>query len=117
METIRLFEAGEIVVADFPGITGVKRRPAVVLSSGVFHDTHHDIILGLLTSQTRPMVGPTDYPLVDWREAGLKLPSVFRAFIFTVQATAIHARIGHLSERDWMTVKARIRIALAVWSS
>ena len=30
-------KAGDVVVADFPGITGVKRRPAVVVSTDAYH--------------------------------------------------------------------------------
>jgi mRNA interferase MazF len=30
-------DAGDVVTVDFPGVTGVKRRPAVVLSSSDYH--------------------------------------------------------------------------------
>jgi mRNA interferase MazF len=29
--------AGDVIVVDFPGVTGIKRRPAVVLSSELYH--------------------------------------------------------------------------------
>ncbi|MCP4691529.1 MAG: type II toxin-antitoxin system PemK/MazF family toxin [Desulfobacterales bacterium] len=41
-----------MVVIDFPGVTGVKRRPAVVVSSHAYHASHPDVIVGLITSQT-----------------------------------------------------------------
>jgi len=31
------FKPGDIVTVDFPGVTGIKRRPAVVLSSAAYH--------------------------------------------------------------------------------
>lgn len=38
---------GNIITVDFPGVTGVKRFPAVVLSSNEYHATRPDIIVGL----------------------------------------------------------------------
>ncbi|BAY85071.1 hypothetical protein NIES267_45690 [Calothrix parasitica NIES-267] len=31
-----MFDAGDVVTVDFPGVTGIKRRPALVLSSAVY---------------------------------------------------------------------------------
>jgi len=53
------YQPGDVVTVDFPGVTGVKRRPAVVLSSHEYHAIRPDIILGLITSQTKNL-GVTD---------------------------------------------------------
>ena len=66
------------MVIDFPGVTGVKRRPTVVVSSPRYHASRPDIVVGLITSQTTAL-GPTDYVLQDWAQAGLRVPSVFRS--------------------------------------
>jgi mRNA interferase MazF len=58
-----LFNPGDVVAIDFPGVTGVKRRPAVVLSSAVYHASRPDVVVGLITSQTTTALGPTDYVL------------------------------------------------------
>ena len=71
-----MFSAGDIVAVDFPGVTGVKRRPGVVLSSYVYHAARPDIIVGLITSQTSSALGPTDCALLDWAGAGLRLASL-----------------------------------------
>jgi mRNA interferase MazF len=47
------FNPGDIVTVDFPGVTGIKRRPAIVLSSNEYHAIRPDIIIGLITSQTK----------------------------------------------------------------
>lgn len=44
------FNSGDKVKVDFPGVTGVKRRPAVVLSSATYHATRPDVIVGLITT-------------------------------------------------------------------
>lgn len=106
--------AGDIVVTDFPGATGVKRRPAVVLSSNTYQATRPDVILGLVTSRTAAAIGPTDCPLEDWSAAGLRVPSAFRAFLVTLPARAVSAKIGGLSQRDWQAVCNCLDAALAI---
>lgn len=107
-----MFNPGDVVVIDFPGIQGIKRRPAVVISSTRYHAARPDIVVGLLTSQT-PALGPTDYLLQDWAEAGLRLSSVFRSFFATLPPAAHPELVGHLSGRDWQGVSACVSIALA----
>jgi mRNA interferase MazF len=104
--------AGDVVVADFPGVMGVKRRPAVVLSSDAYHSARPDVIIGLITSQTASAIGPTDCALLDWSAAGLRLPSAFRAFLVTLPRPSVSAKIGRLSDRDFDAVKQRLRTAL-----
>jgi mRNA interferase MazF len=108
-----LLKPGDVVVVDFPGVTGVKRRPAVVVSSDVYHSIRPDVILGLITSRVAGAIGPTDYALGDWATAGLRLPSLFRSFLVTVPRTAVHQVAGHLSDGDWLAVRARLGTALA----
>ena len=110
MTTMR---AGDVVTAELPGVTGLKRRPAVILSTGTYHSTRPDVILGLLTSQTAGSLHPSDYLLLDWQEAGLRKPSLFRTFLATLPATSVTV-VGHLSGRDWQAVQHCLRGALSV---
>ncbi|MGQ0543510.1 MAG: type II toxin-antitoxin system PemK/MazF family toxin [Blastocatellia bacterium] len=41
---------GSVVTVDFRGVTGVKRRPAVVVSSSSYHSERPDLILAVVTS-------------------------------------------------------------------
>ena len=108
-----MFKAGDVVVAEFPGVTGVKRRRCVVLSSDAYHAARPDVIVGLITSQTAAAIGPTDYPLQDRAAAGLRVPSAFRAFLATIPRSSMTvAPIGRLSEQDWQSVLARVKTAL-----
>jgi mRNA interferase MazF len=105
------FNPGDVVTGDFPGVTGVKRRPVVVLSSTTYHRNRPDFIVGLITTQTTNL-GSTDYTLQDWAFAGLRIASVFRSFILTLPPSANLILIGHLSERDWSAVRACVKVAL-----
>lgn len=105
------FNLGDVVTVDFPGVTGVKRRPAVVLSSETYHMSRPDVIVGLITSQTKGL-DVTDYVLQDWQAAGLRVASVFRSFIVTLPPSANLVVIGQLSERDWQGVRDCVKVAL-----
>jgi mRNA interferase MazF len=107
-----LFEAGDVVVANYPGVEGFKRRPAIVLSSEEYHRTRPDVILGLVTSQVAAAVAPSDCFLQDWRSAGLRKASAFRAFMITVPRDYVIFRAGRLSDNDWRHVRQRLQAAL-----
>ena len=95
-----MFNPGDVIVIDFPGVMGIKRRPAAILSSDLYHKSRPDLVAGLITSQAISL-GPTDYALQDWSQAGLKVPSIFRSFIATLPPSAHPVVIGHLTDRDW----------------
>lgn len=108
-----MVKPGDIVTVDFPGVLGIKRRPAAVISSDVYHLNRPDVVLGLLTTQSKAATGPTDYALQDWAIAGLHHPSVFRVFLATLPVTSVVV-IGHLSDRDWLEIQGRLHTALAI---
>ncbi len=105
-----LFNPGDVVVVNFPGVTGVKRRSAVVLSSSIYHKEHPDIVVGLITSQSIAL-SSTDCLIEDWKKVGLRLPSVFRSFFVTLPPSANPIFVGHLSDRDWKSVCSCVKLA------
>ncbi len=107
-----MMRPGDLVTVEFPGAQITKRRPAVVVSTTLYHSTRPDVILGLLTSQVSTAVGATDHLLMDWQEARLRRPSLFRAYLVTMPSTAVSS-IGHLSERDWQHVQRCLQAAVA----
>ena len=114
MGQVATLKAGDVVVADFPGITGVKRRPAVVVSTDAYHSHRPDVILGAITTNLAAAITPMDYTLNDWAAAGLHHPSVFRSFLVTLPQAQVLAAIGHLSDKDWVAVQGRLQRAIAI---
>jgi mRNA interferase MazF len=106
-------DQGDVVTADFVGATGIKRRPAVVLTSDLYHQHRPDIVLGVLTTQTDSAKTPLDYRLQDWSAAGLRQPSAFRAYFSMAEPASVKV-IGHLSERDWAEIQERLKLAFAI---
>ena len=107
-----MLSPGDIVAVDFPGVTGVKRRPAIVVSTDEYHRHRPDVILGIITSQVADAVTPMDYVLQDWAIAGLHRISAFRAFLETMPAASAKL-IGHCSTRDWQEIQACLARAVA----
>src|SRR5256885_16814796 len=100
----RMPKPGDVTILDFPGAMGTKRRPAVVVSTDVYHAHRPDLVVGLLTTNLAGAVTPTDYVLQDWAAAGLRSASAFRAYLVTARASDVRI-IGHLSDRDWQAVR------------
>ncbi len=98
----------------------MKRRPAIILSSDLYHLHRPDVILGVLTSNVVAANGPTDYILLDWQSANLRSPSAFRAY-FGMSLPANVRKIGELFEprleRGPRTRRSFVRIAAGAGAS
>lgn len=106
--------ASDIVLVNFQGARTLKRRPALIVSTQVYHRTRPDVVLAILTTQIQGADTPTDYVLKDWKHAGLRQPSAFRAYFGTYEQHLFSGSVGRLSDRDWKEVQVRLRLAIAV---
>lgn len=102
---------GTIVVVEFPGAMGIKRRPAVVISTTAYHSERPDVILAVVTSRIDRAKSKTDYILQDWADAELSKPSAVRMYIGTRESSQTTV-IGNLSETDWLEVQRCLRMSL-----
>ena len=106
---------GDVVLSYFRGAVMKKKRPAVVVSTDLYHAHHPDVILTLVTTQLADASTPTDYILQDWAAAGLHKPSAVRVYFDMALALEVDP-IGHLSDRDWQEVQARLRLGINLMS-
>ena len=104
---------GDLVVGVLVGAQETKVRPAVVIASPTYLAERPDAVVGILTTKLPRTPGTTDYVLQDWRSAGLRAESCFRAYVLTAHRSELSV-IGHLSARDWDAVRACVRAAFAV---
>ena len=102
-----------MVVGVLVGANETKVRPAVVIASAKYLAERPDVLVGILTTKLPKAPGTTDHILLDWRSAGLRAESCFRAYVLTAHRSELTV-IGHLSNRDWELVKARVRAAFAI---
>lgn len=104
---------GDVVPCVAPGAYG-KPRPAVVVQSNLFNDTHHSVTVCPLTSDLR------DAPLfrLDLAPAagnGLKKPSqVMIDKVVSLPGDRIRPAIGKLTDSQLAQVSAALRLWLAL---
>jgi mRNA interferase MazF len=104
---------GDVVIGVLAGAQATKVRPAVVISSATYLAERPDVLVGILTTRMPQPPGSTDHILLDWRTAGLRAESCFRAYVLTCHRSELNV-VGHLSERDWSAVRTCVRAAVAV---
>ncbi len=108
------YDPWSVVVVPFPFVDRrqAKRRPAVILSPVHFQADHGCSVLGMITDARNPR-WPSDVLLGDLPAAGLRLASVFRCKLFTLDARLILGWIGTLAEADRRAVRRSLREAVA----
>ena len=82
------YQRGDVISVRFPfsDASGDKDRPAAVLSTDPYHHDWDELLLIAITSIPPKRVRPTDYPLQDWKVAGLSQPSWVRSHLATVMS-------------------------------
>jgi mRNA interferase MazF len=110
MTSSTTYSPGSVVMVrvTFTRGTETKKRPAVILSVGGYHNSRADaVMMALSTQMSSTYFG--DYPLRDWQTAGLPKPTKARGVIQTIERSTIEQDIGSLSGRDLGQVQASVR--------
>lgn len=102
-----IYKAFDVVAVPFPFTDrdAIKRRPALVISNELFNQKHKQLVLAMITTATNT-AWPSDVPLTNWQEAGLKVACHFRMKLFTLDQNLVLKTIGHLSSQDVNSVQA-----------
>lgn len=109
------YEQGDVVLVRFvfSDETGAKRRPAVVLSAGEYHQERQEAIVAAITSNVKyQLVG--DHLVQGWQEAGLLFPSVATGIIRTIKQAMIDRQLGKMSLSDMQAVKDKMKQVLGL---
>ena len=113
------FKRGQVIVVNVPfsDRSGVKPRPALVVSPEGFHRNLPAVIACPVSSQSRyyRRPGPGDCPLREWRTVGLRHPSTVRiSKLLAVDKQIVKRILGRLSQRDLARVETGLREALGL---
>ncbi len=84
----------------FTDLTSRKVRPAVILGRN-----GDDLFLVPLSS----VLANTDFPLQEWRAAGINVPSGIKAQLATVEAGLVVKIVGRLAATDVQSLDERLR--------
>ena len=106
------YNLGDVVLVPFPFTdqTAIKRRPAVVVSSTLYHRQRHDFIFMPITSQitSRSIFG--EVVIVHWKEAGLPKPSVTKPILATIERGLVIRRLGKLHQEDIKSIQEALQM-------
>ena len=97
----------------FADESGMKLRPAVVLSSAAYHRSRQEVIVSAITSNLRRRLFG-DPVLADWKTAGLLFPSVATGILRTVKSTMIHRTLGALTKPNLDAIARQVRTSLGL---
>ena len=102
-------DSWDVVIVPFPFTekVGVKRRPALVLSTKTFNENGH-LVLSMITTQAHA-AWPGDTNISSLPAAGLHAPCIVRLKVFTLDNRLIIRRSGHLAETDRKNVTLSLR--------
>lgn len=109
------YSRGDVVLVAFifPDETGVKRRPAVIVSSEAYHQGRQEAIIAAITSRTdRVLVG--DHLITEWREAGLLFPSVATGIIRTIKQSMIARKLGVMPKAEMESIDGGLSAILGL---
>jgi len=107
------YSRGDVVLVSFvfADETGAKQRPAVIISSDIYHQQRQEAIISAITSRVdRILVG--DHVINHWREAGLLFPSVATGIIRTIKQSMLVRRLGRISPDDLKEIDKQLSLAL-----
>ncbi len=109
------YSRGDIVLVNFTFAdeSGVKRRPAIIVSSEAYNNGRDEAIIAAITSRTdRVLLG--DHLINDWQGAGLLFPSVVTGIIRTIKQSMIDRKLGSMTLPDMKTVDSKLRLILGL---
>lgn len=111
------YERGDVIVVNVPYTdgSGVKARPALVVSTREFHRRLPDIIICPISSQPRyyERPGRGDHPLQRWRRTRLRHRSTVRVSkLLSVDKRLIKSMLATVAAEDLGAVESLLREAL-----
>lgn len=89
----------------FTDLTSRKVRPAIVIGKNA---------VDLFPVPISSVIANTDFPLTEWRSAGLNAPSGVKAQLATVEEKLVVKIIGQISHNDASILNARLRNRLKI---
>jgi mRNA interferase MazF len=110
---------GEVIIVPFPftNQTGVKPRPAVVISGDEYNIFRPDLVLMPITSQLKAVASFAEVWIDEWKAANLLKPSAIKPQIATIEQTLVIKRLGHLQPMDVSQLRAAVKAILGYFTN
>ena len=104
------YKRGDMILVGFlfSDESGLKHRPAVVLSSQAYHRNRREVVVAAVTSNV-DRVSFGDHLLAGWKEAGLLFPSLVTGILRTIKSEMIHRKLGSIPHREMKSVDLNLQ--------
>jgi len=109
------YSRGDIVLVNFTFAddSGVKRRPAIIVSSEAYNNGQDEAIIAAITSRTDRVL-LDDHLINNWQGAGLLFPSVVTGIIRTIKQSMIDRKLGSMTLQDMNAADSKLRLILGL---
>ena len=109
------FNFGDVVLVPFPFTdqSGIKKRPAVIVSSHSYNSSRRDIVIMAITSQVRSPLGLGESMIVEWQFAGLVKASVIKPVFATIEQGLVQRAMGSFSAVDIKVLRTTLTVVFA----
>ncbi len=104
------YSFGDVVLVPFPFTdqSGIKKRPAVIVSSVQYQTQRRDLVIMAITSQIRPHPAFGEFTLAEWKRAGLITPSAVKPVLTTIEKRLVLKKLGQLQQADVRSLRASL---------
>ena len=119
MRSMISYKPGDVVLVPFPftNWSALKQRPALVISSARFNQTHADIIVCAITSKIPIDLTEFEYILseAELRTSGLPQLSLIKlGKIAAIDGRLVRKHLGRLPRKSYKVVLSKIHKILSV---
>ncbi len=110
MPSTTVYNFGELYLAPFPFTdqSGVKKRPAVIVSSTFYNQLRPDIVLMAVSGHSLGTVFFGEVGITDWQKAGLLKPSSIKPVFATFDKALLIRKLGQLEAVDAAALRKEI---------
>lgn len=107
---------GDVVLVPigFTDRSGIKLRPAVIVSSDQSNRESPDVMIASITGHLQAVHHPGDHVPRQWKAASLLRPSLVQAKLATVETSILGRRLGSLSPDDLAAFDRGLREVLGL---
>jgi mRNA interferase MazF len=108
------YSYGDVVLVpfSFTDQTGLKKRPAIVVSSQAYDQRRRDLVIMAVSSQAKPTPDFGELTVKEWKKAGLIKPSVTKPVLATIEKRLVLRKLGRLQDADRAALHTALRIIL-----
>lgn len=109
------YKLGDIILVNFgfSEETGVKKRPALIISSNTYNQNRQEVIVMAITSNIKRVLF-SDSKIDKWKEAGLLYPSLVTGIIRTIKGNMIIRKLGILTHQDFQKVQRNFKESIGI---